>query len=101
MKGTRRRTHHRRRRMRGGIGYGEIAPDASISRFANKTADERKKELSRIKDDRADRSAHQNAAVSLSGKLFPGSTASSTRTSRASSTAGRRRTRRRHTRRRR
>ena len=95
-----RRTRHKRRTMRGGIGYGyDDLEEARVARFARKTAAERKKELDRMRENRAERGATHTAAVTLSNKLSP---APSTRTSRASSTAsaGRRRTRRRKSRRR-
>jgi|UniRef100_A0A6C0B129 hypothetical protein len=95
-----RRTRHKRRTMRGGIGYGEDEFDLLKGKFAEQTAVERNRELARMRQARADRGATHTAAVTLSNKLSP---APSTRTSRASSTAsaGRRRTRRRKSRRRR
>jgi len=101
MEGARRRTRHKRRTQRGGIGYGDDElEDMRKGRFARNTAAERKRELDRMREERADRGATHTAAVTLSNKMSP---APSPRSSRASSTAsaGRRRTRRRKSHRRR
>ena len=77
MEGARRRRTHKRRH-RGGDGFGDDELEGlRMGKFAKKGEEERDKELAKMSKDRAKRHATSNAAVTLSGKLFPGSTSSS------------------------